>query len=112
MAPFWDALYDDGAEVVLAGHEHHYERFAPQRPAGRRDPAIGIRQFVVGTGGNDAYGFGNVVPTSERRATDLLGVIRLDLKSGRYEWRFVNAGGVGGGFADQGTGECHGRPDG
>jgi alkaline phosphatase len=109
VAPFWDVLYEHGAEVVLAGHEHHYERFAPQTPAGRRDPRFGIRQFVVGTGGNDAYGFGNAVPTSERRATDLLGVIRLDLKPGRYEWRFVSA--EGDDFTDRGTGECHGRPD-
>ena len=108
VAPFWDVLYKHGAEVVLNGHEHHYERFAPQTPSGRRDPRFGIRQFVVGTGGNDAYGFGNVIPTSERRATDVLGVIRLVLAPDRYEWRFVNA--AGDDFDDHGTGKCHGRP--
>jgi alkaline phosphatase len=109
-APFWDVLYEHGADVVLNGHEHHYERFAPQNPAGERDDDFGIRQFVVGTGGNDAYGFGQVVPTSERRATDLLGVIRLDLKPSGYQWQFVGADGDD--FTDAGGGECHGPPQG
>ena len=51
MQPIWQALYDAGAEVVLSGHDHHYERFAPQAPDGSSDPQRGIREFVVGTGG-------------------------------------------------------------
>lgn len=109
VAPFWDVLYTHGAEVVLTGHEHHYERFAPQDPAGLGDERFGIRQFVVGTGGNDAYGFGNVLPTSERRLTDVLGVLRLDLRADGYDWRFVSA--AGGGGDERGTGRCHDRPD-
>jgi len=58
LRPFWQLLYDADAEIVLSGHEHNYERFAPQDPSGTADAARGIRQFVVGTGGAPHYGFG------------------------------------------------------
>jgi acid phosphatase type 7 len=102
--PFWQALYDDGADVVLVGHEHTYERFAPQTPNGTADPARGIRQFVVGTGGAAHHGFGVPLATSEVRNGDTYGVLKLTLQAGSYTWRFVpEAGGV---FTDSGSGAC------
>src|SRR5439155_39895 len=68
--PLWQALYDAGAEIVISGHEHNYERFAPQTPGGALDLARGIRQFVVGTGGGSgAYPFGTPIANSEARIT-------------------------------------------
>ena len=75
--------------MVLNGHEHNYERFAPQDPNGQPDPGRGIRQFVVGTGGAPLYGFGAVEPTSEARDADTYGVLKLTLGSGEYGWRFL-----------------------
>ena len=66
-SPFWDALYDAGADVVVNGHEHDYERFAPQDPAGRADRARGLRQFVVGTGGAELRKFEETAANSELR---------------------------------------------
>ncbi|MCA1830439.1 MAG: metallophosphoesterase, partial [Actinobacteria bacterium] len=66
-APFWRALYTGGADVVLNGHDHDYERFAPQTPAGKADTKHGIREFVVGTGGRNLYPFLFVRPNSEER---------------------------------------------
>ena len=104
--PFWQALYDNGADVVLSGHEHVYERFAPQTPSGKSDPAFGIRQFTVGTGGEGHYGFGNPVANSQVRNDTTFGVLALTLHSSSYGWRFVPAGGT---FTDQGTASCHGH---
>ena len=59
VAPFWDALYAAGADLVVNGHDHDYERFAPQDPDGDRDRERGIREFVVGTGGGELRGFGD-----------------------------------------------------
>ena len=99
----WEALYDHGADVVLVGHEHNYERFAPQTPGGRLDRKRGIRQFVVGTGGKSLYQFGRPLPTSEvRKAT--FGVLQLTLSRSAYEWRFVPTGGS---FSDSGRDRCH-----
>ena len=72
MVPFWEALYDADAEVVLGGHAHHYERFAPQTPGGQEDPAQGIREFVVGTGGNGLNSFGTVKANSQVRNANTL----------------------------------------
>jgi acid phosphatase type 7 len=102
--PFWDALYRAGADVVVNGHDHDYERFGPQDPAGREDKTAGIRQFVVGTGGAVLRGFPTVAAHSEKRSADSLGVIRLVLHPTSYEWSFIQtAGGVG----DEGNGTCH-----
>ena len=103
-AAFWTALYNDGAELVLAGHEHSYERFAPQNPSASADPN-GIRQFVVGTGGRNLYQFGSVVANSEVRNNSTFGVLKLTLDPGRYSWQFVPV--TGGAFTDAGTGTCH-----
>jgi hypothetical protein len=104
MQPFWQALYDFGADVVLNGHDHTYERFAPQTPSGASDPQRGIRQFVVGTGGRSHYGFPNSPPNSEVRNGNTFGVLKLTLSSNTYNWQFVPV--AGGTFTDSGTGTC------
>jgi hypothetical protein len=104
VAPLWQALDDAGAEIVLSGHEHNYERFAPQDADGNLDPVRGIRQFVVGTGGAERYELGTPLPNSEARGRSL-GVLKLVLRPDRYEWRFV--AGAGSGFTDSGAGSCH-----
>jgi acid phosphatase type 7 len=108
MRPSWDALYAAGAEVILSGHEHTYERFDPQTPAGVADSAQGIREFVVGTGGASHYPFGTIQPNSRVRNNDTYGVLKLTLHSGSYEWQFVPEAGKT--FADSGSDQCHGAP--
>ena len=108
VQPLWNALYAAGAEVVLNGHDHTYERFAPQRPDGSLDPAHGIREFVIGSGGKGHYNFNTIKPNSEARNQNTDGVLRLTLRAGGYDWRFVPA--AGGTYTDSGTGSCHGRP--
>jgi hypothetical protein len=98
-------LYDSGAEVLLNGDEHHYERFAPQTPKGAVDPARGIREFVVGTGGEDLRPFGTPVANSEVRRDDTFGVLELALRPASYSWQFVPE--AGGSFTDSGSSPCH-----
>ncbi len=105
MRPSWKALYAAGAEVVLNGHGHHYERFAPQTPDGEADPSQGIREFVVGTGGNSLHAFLPPKPNSQVRDVDTYGVIKLTLHPDSYEWRFVPVAGKT--FTDSGTDQCH-----
>jgi acid phosphatase type 7 len=105
MTPLWQALYEQGADVVLSGHEHNYERFAPQDADGNLDEDRGIRQFVVGTGGKSLYGFGAPLPTSEVRNAEASGVLMLRLHATEYDWQFVPVAGVE--FADAGTWPCH-----
>jgi hypothetical protein len=101
----WEVLYEAGAEAVLSGHEHNYERFAPQDPEGAADPEGGIRQFVVGTGGGKA-GYPIVDPIANSEAhTDADGVLRLTLRPEGYEWRFVPVEGES--FTDSGSASCH-----
>jgi hypothetical protein len=99
------ALYDAGADVVLSGHDHHYERFGPMDPVGRLDRARGIRQFVVGTGGAPSYRMRPVEPNSEAIAGDVRGVLRMVFHADGYEWEFVPIPGRR--FHDSGRGECH-----
>jgi acid phosphatase type 7 len=108
VAPFWEALYDSGADVVLSGHTHAYERFAPQTPGGKADSSHGIRQFVVGTGGAALYRFGSTRPNSQVRNAKTHGVLKLTLKSDSYDWRFIPIDSKS--FSDTGHGGCHGRP--
>jgi hypothetical protein len=103
--PLFQALYDAGAEVVLAGHNHNYERFAPQTPAGALDTARGVRQFVVGTGGGSHYGFRAAKRNSEVRDKTAYGILKLTLRADGYEWRFVPEAGKS--FTDAGSGRCH-----
>ncbi len=98
-------LYHSGAEVVINGHDHNYERFAPQAPDGTADPARGIRAFVVGTGGRGLRDFGDVADNSEVRDNETLGVLKLTLADGSYSWEFVPV--AGSTFTDSGIGECH-----
>ena len=104
VAPLWEALYEAGADVVLAGHEHHYERLAPLNPDGEPDEARGIRSFVVGTGGRSRYPFGRPIAGSEVRDDSTDGVLALTLRPDGYDWEFVPAGGT---FSDAGSGRCH-----
>jgi 3',5'-cyclic AMP phosphodiesterase CpdA len=92
VAPLWRALYDGGVDVVLAGHDHVYERFVRMTPDGTPDSEHGIRSFVVGTGGARHYPFVRAVPGSAFRLDRAWGVLRLTLREGRYEWEFLNAG--------------------
>jgi hypothetical protein len=102
---FWDALYQYGADVILNGHEHVYERFAPQTPAAVAAPTTGIRQFTVGTGGASHYPFGTIQANSEVRNSTAYGVLKLTLHATSYDWQFVPVAGAT--FTDSGTGNCH-----
>ena len=102
---FVQALYDAGAEVVLTGHEHLYERFAPQTPSGVADPD-GIRQFIVGTGGKSRHGLSGTPPrNSQARSASAFGVLTLTLHPTSYDWRFVSEAGRT--FTDSGSHPCH-----
>jgi acid phosphatase type 7 len=104
--PFWDLLYADGAEVAMAGHDHNYQRYAPLTPEGSRDDLHGIRQFIVGTGGNNHYSVdSSAVPNREVADDTTFGVLKLTLRSDGYDWAFVPA--AGGSFTDAGSGVCH-----
>lgn len=105
MQSIWKALYDGGADVVVAGHDHLYERFAPQNADGQLDAARGIRQFVVGTGGASAYAVFSPSPNSEVRSSGTRGVLKLTLYADRYEWKFVPVRGAS--FTDSGIASCH-----
>ncbi|SFD73292.1 metallophosphoesterase family protein [Massilia yuzhufengensis] len=103
-------LHAAGAEIVLSGHDHDYERFAPQDADGRLDRARGVRQFVVGTGGAYATPFLQLTPNSEVRDASLDGVLALRLLEGGYEWRFLPADPrrvPAGATPDHGRGVCH-----
>ena len=103
-APFWRALYDADAEVVVNGHDHDYERFATQGPDGRGDGTRGLREFVVGTGGAALRTFPKPVANSQLRLADDHGVIRFVLHETSYDWSFLATSGK---TLDSGTGACH-----
>lgn len=107
LRSIWEVLYDAGVDVVLNGHAHNYERFAPQDPWARPDPSYGIRAFVVGTGGAtlrpQLYEADNVEAFASSH-----GVLRLTLRSDSYDWAFVPV--AGGTFTDAGSGAPHGPP--
>ena len=101
---FWQALFDASADLVLVGHDHDYERFAPQNALGELDLARGIREIVVGTGGRSLREFKDPSPNSEVRDATSLGILELTLGAAAYGWRFRAAVGV---FADAGSARCH-----
>jgi acid phosphatase type 7 len=105
VEPLWEALYEAGADVVLSGHEHNYERFAPQDPEGRADPQRGIREFVVGSGGMSHYPIVEPIANSEVHNDEVYGVLKLTLNPHSYEWQFVPVEGET--FSDSGSGRCH-----
>jgi acid phosphatase type 7 len=104
VAPFWGQLHDEGTELVVNGHDHDYERFAPQDPAGAEERPGGIRELVVGTGGAELRSFERVAPNSEFRHSGTYGVVRLTLHPFNYDWEFLP---VSGDIADSGSAPCH-----
>ena len=104
MLPLYTALYEAGASVVLSGHDHNYERFAPQNPRGRLDPERGIRSFVVGTGGAPLRPGQEAAPNSEVFHARSWGVLRLELYEKGYTWAFIP--GYEEGFTDSGSSQC------
>lgn len=107
MQPFWNLLNQYGAELLLSGQDHNYERFAPVNANGVRDDAHGVRQFVVGTGGIGLRSIGNT-PNSDARDNTTHGALELDLQANSYNFRFVRATYPGNGtYTDTGTASCH-----
>jgi hypothetical protein len=106
VRPLWQALYDYGADVVLNGHAHHYERFLPMRPDGTVDALRGIREFVVGTGGGELRMPGLRAASSAALIPSTLGILRLVLRDGSYEWGFLPVGAAA--YADAGSAACSG----
>ena len=105
VAPLYQALHDAGVDLLLSGHEHNYERFPPLDPAGNFDPARGVRQFVVGTGGRSHYPFGPPLNGSQVRNDNTFGLLALTLRPTSYQWQFVPEAGKT--FTDAGSGNCH-----
>jgi acid phosphatase type 7 len=113
--PLFQALYDYNADVVLSGHDHNYERFAPQAPDGTVDLNRGIRQFIVGSGGAEHYSQGPAIANSQVRNSNTFGVLKLTLHPISYEWTFQpEAGGTfydtGSDFCDFPSGRAYARP--
>jgi acid phosphatase type 7 len=104
MKPLWDELYAAGADVVLNGHEHHYERFSPQNPDGASDPKKGIVEFIVGTGGAELRGVDDPVANSVAHIHGRYGVLKLTLGQGAYQHAFIDTDGR---VWDAGSGLCH-----
>jgi len=110
MQELWQDLYDGGADILLGGHWHNYERLAPMDASGAADPGFGVRQFVVGTGGASLSGFGTILPTSEVRDNATHGVMKFTLHASSYDWQFIPIAGQT--FTDSGTSSTHGAPGG
>jgi 3',5'-cyclic AMP phosphodiesterase CpdA len=110
MTPAWRALEEGGVDVALAGHDHDYERFAPQNAHGERDDAHGVRQFVVGTGGAQLTPLRFTPANSEARDNSIHGVLRLDLYDNGYRWEFIGIHDPDSAtttFTDRGAASCH-----
>ena len=104
VQPFWDVLYAFNADMIMNGHDHDYERFAPQTPGGVLNNATGIREFVVGTGGKSLYQKGVEKANSQVFYNGTSGVLKLTLYEGGYDWQYIPTSGA---FADAGSGVCH-----
>jgi hypothetical protein len=102
---FWNTLYASNADVILDGHDHIYERFAPQTPTGAADPVRGIRQFTVGTGGANHTSLTTTAANSQVRNGSTYGVLTLTLHAGSFDWSFVHEAGAT--FTDSGSQACH-----
>ena len=103
----WQTLYNHNADLILAGHDHIYERFAPQTPSGTLDTVRGIREFIVGSGGANHTSLATVFANSEVRNVDTFGILKLTLHPTSYDWQFVPEAGKT--FTDSGTTSCHGQ---
>jgi hypothetical protein len=103
--PLWQALYNAGAEIVICGHEHDYQRYEPLDASGNPDATRGIREFVAGMGGANLYAISS--PSSHLQAynTDTYGVLKLTLGPGTYTWEFIPIAGQS--YTDSGSGTCH-----
>lgn len=110
IKPFWNDLYAARVSVVINGHDHDYERFAPQDPEGKADGSRGIREFVVGTGGKNHRPFAAPKANSELRNADTFGVLKLSLRPHGYDWQFIPEPGKS--FTDFGSDQCHGDTSG
>lgn len=109
MAAIWRLLYGAGVDLVIAGHDHHYERLKPADATGKPDEAFGIRSFIVGTGGGVLYPFFLPSPlASEMKNGTSNGVLSLALRADSYGWEFLPVG--RGTLRDSGAGSCHGAP--
>jgi calcineurin-like phosphoesterase family protein len=106
LHPLWQALYDAGVEVLLTAHSHNYERFAPRDGSGKTS-AVGLQQFVVGTGGAFMTGLGSTrMPGSQAAQNHTFGVLKLTLHAMSYDWQFVPVAGKT--WSDAGSAQCHG----
>jgi hypothetical protein len=106
MTQVFQALYDAGADLVVTGHDHGYQRFAPADPTGAPDNAKGMREFVVGTGGAELYSWNTDSTLLEVRGNVSFGVLEMYLNPGGYSWEFHAVPGPTT-FSDSGTGTCH-----
>jgi hypothetical protein len=104
MQYLYKTLYDGNADLAIVGHDHQYERFAPQDAFGNLDNVKGIREFLVGTGGGGLYSFATPIANSEVRYNASYGVIKYTLHANSYDWQFIA---VGGAIIDQGSQSCH-----
>lgn len=104
VAPLWEAVADGGVDIVVNGHDHDYERFAPRDAAGRPDDEQGVRAFVVGTGGAELRPFAGAAELSQARNASTHGVLVLTLHDGGYDWHFIPIAGHS--FTDRGSGNC------
>jgi hypothetical protein len=104
MQAIWQILYSAGAELVINGHEHNYERFKQMNATGSA-VSQGLREIVVGTGGRSHYSFGSALASSEVRNSTTFGVLKLTLSSTGYSWQFVPV--AGSTFTDSGSTACH-----
>ncbi len=102
--PFFTELYNANAEVVLGGHDHNYQRYQPMTPSGALDPARGVRQFVVGTGGRGHYALRTDARRQAANAT-AFGILKLTLHANGYDWRFLPVAGQT--YTDSGSASCH-----
>ncbi|WP_246010200.1 metallophosphoesterase [Actinokineospora cianjurensis] len=102
--PIWQALYDNKADLILNGHDHNYQRYAPQRPDGTADATNGIREVLVGTGGRAFYTFSRTMPNIEASNDNTYGILKLTLSATGYRGQFVPVAGRT--FTDDFSGAC------
>jgi acid phosphatase type 7 len=104
---FAKTLYASGAELLLVGYQHIYERFAPMNPStSALEVGTGLRQFIVGTGGKSQSSLATTPPANAKvRNRGTYGVLKLTLHAGSYDWKFVPAAGKT--FTDSGSQNCH-----
>jgi hypothetical protein len=102
--PLWQALVAARVDVVLNGHQHFYERFAPMNGSGAADPN-GVREFIVGTGGESLMSLSSRLATSQASNDKTFGVLKMTLHATSYDWQFVPI--AGSTYTDSGTTACH-----